>query len=312
MPGLTDEAIASIAEQFPKRKTKTPREPRENTPVSDFLGQLFQGRERDFSGVETMAEGSTYDSGADTGLSNGNKSFTGTVPPGTSALPKEEVGARRNIQIAAPPASPASAAMSQGVNAIAKTNDDTPSSGSGMGAPGVDAPAPEGGNNADRKVVVGIGGGEGLTVSVINGQHALKDEDGNVIAGDSRIADTNLIASSANRFLNDPGDLTDRATYQDTRWLEGSRKTFESDESMEKMDRLFSDMGIVSSFTEMPEGGVPNSDEEAQAYRRSLNSIAEFQNLAGLQVTGTFDEDTVYALKRQAQTISKVREDLLR
>ncbi len=165
MPGFNDESAESISNAFggPKKPRK-PRTPRNPNPFN--ILDLFK-RDRDFSGVETMVENSTLDSGADTNLpgapSTSNRQPK-TQPPGSIIPPDVPETTRIRVPIPSP-AGNAADVMTQGAGDIARAGADSGSNVGGQNAGANTAVTP---SAPVRSLGITFGDGQGLEVQMIS------------------------------------------------------------------------------------------------------------------------------------------------
>lgn len=318
-PGGQDEAIGSISDAFggPKKK-------KNGTPILDALGNVIgyvgdalQSAIDDAGPTAAqaathfaeMAKGHQYDSGAAAPPSPNNtgdptlraqaevyaredraalaRARNTPVPPSSDA-PKERV----TTTIPIPTGETAAAGTSRGVNNIAATGENTPDSGSGLGAKGIGS----GGENvqsapAQRQITISSGGGRPLSVSIQDGQSVLSDKDGNPLSGESMVANTPVPVSTANRFLNDPGNKDDNGVYNNPRWI-NEETTY--NESVDNINHVLTDLG----------------------YPTGRDGLARFQAENKIPVGdrtnyGMWTPGTQAAMAEQVEVMAKVREDLM-
>lgn len=293
-----DEMFESISEAFggPRRPRK-PRRPRDpNRPsIGDVLGNLFQGRGRDFSGVETLQE-HTLDSGADTQLpfQAGERAQPLTPQATPPTAPDITMSRRRNIAV--PLGSPAGAEMTEGINRLESGLE----SGAAIGGQDVGSQVrvPE-----DARLVIGFGGGGGVTAGVLRGETVLLGEEGVPMAGNERVGDTNMTVATANNILNQDRETT--ARYQDVRWAEGLSNDLTDIETRTQIKNALGDMGYT-----------PSENRKFTASQRLSHVIYDYESENGLQprglVEGRISPETLKSIQDDVEVMHRLQQDLLR
>ena len=292
-----EEMFASIRAQFPRRtkRTRQPRDP--NRPsLGDALSGLFRGRERDFSGIETL-QGSTLDSGADTGLPFQAGDRDQPLPRTATPPPPVETTVRSRRNVAIPLGSPAGRVATEGISRL----DSSLEAGTSLGGADVGSVGdvvPE-----DARLVIGFGGGGGVTAGVVRGQTVLLGEDGAPLAGNDRVADTNMTAATANNILNQDRATTQR--YQDVRWAESLSGEFQDTQSRIKITRALSDMGYA-----------PSGNSKFSEGQRLSHVIYDYEAENGLQprglVQGVISPETLKSIQEDIEVMHRLQQDLLR